>query len=125
MQAPQANLGVNNSTDYGFQVLDDIVIFIFLLDSILRLSGVFIRINIEKAFNREVNPYSVFRQSGFVDIIVTILNISFGFTSIIGIWLRLLRLILITSTVLDLFPHIDVLMVCKIYYYRSHNLIVY
>ncbi len=97
----------------AFSALDILINSMFLFDSCCRLFGLLIRISIEKAFHREYTVFDLMMHSGFLDIIVTCLCFGLGLTEI-GLWFRLIRLFLITAAVLELFPQIDVLMVCAL-----------
>lgn len=81
----------------------------FLVDAILRISGLYIFAKIEHAFHRQINFQETFRKSGFLDIVLVFL--CYNIYSEVGLWIRLLRLMQVTTAVLAVFPHIDVLMV--------------
>jgi hypothetical protein len=102
------------------KALEAIVNTVFLVDALLRLSGLYIFIQIENAFNRKVNFLETFKKSGFIDTILAIvcfLNLSY-----VGLWLRVLRLVQVTSAVLTVIPHIDVLMVSLIWSNQTYNM---
>ena len=80
----------------------------FIIDSMIRLIGTVIRIKIEDAFGREMKYFEIFKGCGFIDLIVSAFNFILGVTAA-GLWIRLLRLVLITNSVLDKIPHISVL----------------
>ena len=106
---PQLDYGINSSTDFNFWVLDNIINAWFLLYSIIRMCGLFMRIKIEKAYQRVVTNYEAVISSGILQFVTVVLCFAFGFTEV-GMWMRLLRLGFTTSTVLEVFPHINVLM---------------
>lgn len=80
----------------------------FIIDSMIRLIGTVIRIKIEHAFGRDMKYFEIFKGCGFIDLIVSAFNFILGVTTA-GLWIRLLRLVLITNAVLDKIPHISVL----------------
>ena len=106
---PQLDYNINDSTGFNFWVLDNIINAWFLLYSIIRMCGLFMRIKIEKAYQRVVTTYDALMTSGILQFLTVILCFGFGFTEV-GMWMRLLRLGFTTSTVLEVFPHINVLM---------------
>ena len=71
--------------------------------------GVYMRIKIEIAYQRNVTLLDVIYGSGVIQFIFTALCIGFGLTEV-GMWTRLFRLALTTSTVLEVFPHISILL---------------
>jgi hypothetical protein len=94
----------------AFNGLDILINTCFLLDGLLRLLGLYIFVRIEQAFHREISLIELLRQSGILDMVVSC--ISFGYLqSVTGMWIKLLRLILVTVSVLEVFPYVDVLMV--------------
>jgi len=110
--APKAGLddfSIETDSDKVFYALDIILSIIFLFDSILRFLGTLIRVKVEVAFNRELNNLNVFLEAGLIDVNVTCFFFGFGLTYE-GMWIRLLRLVLITSAVVDSFPHVAVLL---------------
>jgi hypothetical protein len=91
-------------------VIDTISNVIFLIDGVLRMSGLYIRLCIESAFNRDVSYVSTTLRSGFIDTTMTILSFAYGL-EFLGLWFRIFRLMVLFSVLMDLFPHLDVLLV--------------
>ena len=67
------------------------------------------RVKIEKAYQRHVTVLDVIYGSGVFQLIATAFCFGFGLQEV-GMWARLLRLALTTSTVLEVFPHISILL---------------
>ena len=108
-ETPQLDYGINSSQDFHFFVLDNIVNSWLLVKGTVRLCGLFMRIKIEKAYQREVTVIDAILGSGVLQLLATCACFGFGFTDV-GLWIRLVRLALTTSTVLEVFPHINILM---------------
>lgn len=89
-------------TDFSLNIL-------LLVFSIIKLCGLHIRIKIESLFNREMDMFETIVECGILEIIVTAVCLAVGLSNI-GLWSRLLRLGLLLSPVLELFPHLNVLM---------------
>ena len=109
-QVPQTDLAVNGRTDLAVLYLDLLFNVIYLVQSTLRVGGTLIRIKIELAFHREVSLLDELRQSGLLPVVVTVLCFVFGLGSLAGLWIRLVRLTFIASSILEVLPHVDVLM---------------
>lgn len=92
-------------------VADQIISAWFLLDSVMKLSGNYIRIEIEHAYGRSMTPTTIFVQSGLLEFIVSLICFGRSSFSSFGGWIRIVRLISITFSFLTLIPQIDVLMV--------------
>lgn len=103
-------MGINNARDYAFAALDYIVCCVFIIDSILRLAGLYIHIAVEDEFKRKKSILSIVIRSGIIDIAISVTCISLGIT-IPGLWMRLFRTVVITKVLLDAFPHFDILLV--------------
>lgn len=84
---------------------------VYLVQSLLRIGGTVIRYKIDRAFNRQVDSGELLRKSGLLAVLVTAVCVGVQLDSEVGQWLRLVRLSFIAGTVLEIFPHIDVLMV--------------
>ena len=80
-----------------------------LLNSVVEISGIFIRTKVEKAFNREMSTKSIILDMGLLSFTLDILCLSYG-VSEVGLWFQVSRLVLLTQFVLDLFPTIGILM---------------
>lgn len=93
-----------------FFVLENFVNAWFMMDSMVCFCGVPIRVKIEEAFQREVTTEAVIVSSGTFSFIMAIVCFSLG-QSWEAVWFHLIRLMLMTSALLELVPHIDVLMV--------------
>lgn len=78
-------------------------------DSILKMSGFLIRIKVEKAFNRDMTSEQILRGMGILDLLLNMLCLSYGISEV-GLWIQIARLAVLTQAVLDLFPHIGILM---------------
>ena len=81
----------------------------FLLHGLCMMLGVYMRIKIEKAYQRNVTILDAISGSGVVQFIFTALCFGYGLTEV-GMWTRLIRLALTTSTVLQVFPHLSILL---------------
>jgi hypothetical protein len=103
--------GVNTDLDLVIFYLDVVINVVYLLQSLIRLGGVSIRYKIEKAFKREISSAVILRQSGVLATVVTIMCFAYDISTEVGQWMRLIRLTFIASSILEVFPHIDVLMV--------------
>jgi hypothetical protein len=108
-EAPRIHITAS-PTESAFYILDILVNVFFSLDSLFRLCGFALRVLIEKACNREMTVRGMILKSGSIDIIVTFLCFAYQFTTT-GLWFRLLRLLLITASAMEMFPQMDVLMV--------------
>lgn len=104
----QNNNSKNNTEATVFATLDIVINCWFIVDALFRLIGTVIRVKIEKAFGRDMKYLEIFQGCGFLDLIVSSFNFGLGITTA-GLWIRLVRLILITNAVLDKIPHISVL----------------
>jgi len=107
-ETPQADYSINSQTDFNFYVLDAIINTWFLVYGVCKLLGLHMRIRIEKAYQRKVTVMQAIVDSGAVQLLACCLCLGYGITET-GLWIRLVRLALTTSTVLDLFPHMSVL----------------
>ena len=99
------------STDLVVLVLDFIANIVFLTQSILTLLGAPIRYRIEQAFNRDVDSLTMVIDSGVLGTVMAVLCLSFPIVFIEGLWLRLFRLALMATSILEFLPHIEMLMV--------------
>ena len=108
-ETPQSDYTINNQTDFNFYVLDIINNAWFLIYGICKVLGLHMRIRIEKAYQRKVTAMEAFADSGAVQLLVCMLCLGYGMTET-GQWMRLVRLALTTSTLLELFPHMNVLL---------------
>ena len=109
-QVPQTDLAVNGPADLAVLYLDLLVNVVYLAQSALRVGGSLIRAKVELAFHRELTLPQTLRQSGLPAVAVTVLCFVFGFASPAGLWIRLVRLSFIASSILEVLPHVDVLM---------------
>jgi hypothetical protein len=113
-EAPKFSL-THSPEEQMFYVLDVLVNIFFMLDCWCRLFGTLLKIQIEKVCKREMTTRAIISRSGILDIIVTALCFAYGFTTT-GLWFRLVRLVLITASALEMFPQMDVLMVSDMQY---------
>ena len=63
---------------------------------------------IDNAYLREISISNIIMHSGVIDMILTVTCAYEGVTDT-GQWLRFFRLLFLTSTAFELFPHLDVL----------------
>ena len=83
---------------------------ILLIESLLLFCGLYIRLRIEAAYFREINVFGEFMSCGFLDVVVILFCLGFGLSEV-GLWLSLVRLILMANLIFENFPHLSVLMV--------------
>ena len=113
--APLHDLNYNTYPTPGVQVsasyykLSIVLNVWFIVDSLLKILGFLIRIKVEKAFNREVTTEQVINDLGIIDITVSIIGLSYGLSEV-GLWFLVAQLFIKTQAVLDIFPHIGILM---------------
>lgn len=93
----------------NFYIVSVVVNVWFLINSILLMSGLLIRTKVEKAFNREMTRTEVALDIGIVGFTLDLLCLSYGISDV-GLWFQVTRLFVATQFVLDLFPHIGILM---------------
>jgi hypothetical protein len=104
-------LSINDSTDYAFTCLDYLVNVFFLFSSSMRVVGLLIRVKIERAFNRSLNLWEMFFSHDQLLAIMCVVCLVLGYSTHAGLWLRMFRLLIISSSVMVLFPRLNVLQV--------------
>jgi hypothetical protein len=108
-QSPQLDYTINNGVDMNVYILDVIINTWFLVHSFMRVLGLYMRIKVEKAYQREVHALDAFTSSGILQLVATCMCFGYGLNTV-GLWVRVTRLALTTPTVLGVFPHINVLL---------------
>jgi hypothetical protein len=100
-----ASVATSNDFPPAVTYVDLLITVCFLVEAICRVLGTLIRIKIEEAFDRKVNFMDMFLGSSFLDMIVIILCFVYG-TSYVGLWLRFIRLLLPSASVMKIVPHV-------------------
>ena len=102
--------GIHNWLDYVSYAVDIIVNIGFLLDAIVRVISIPMSIRIENACGRNVDKVQMlFMNDSFVTIPLIVLSLSIGLTPS-GYWCRIARLVILTPTFLETFPHLSILL---------------
>ena len=122
LQISERNLQDKSYEHDVLSSLDIVINILLILKSIALLLSIPISIKIENAFNREIDWSVLFFYSGIIDFVISIICLSLT-TSVLGLWFRILRTLILARVFLEVFPYIQVLMVLEIIYYHSTHTI--
>ena len=95
-------------------ILDYVLNSSVLILAILRMISIPITVKIENAFQREINWLSLYFQSGFSEFVLTVICFGLGL-SYLGLWFRMIRMLLFASVFDEAFPVISVILVRRNY----------
>ena len=104
----------HTTADVVIYILDLIVNVVFLIQSVITLLGAPIRYRIEQAFNRDVDVVTLCVDSGVLGMIMAVFCLAYPLASMEGLWLRLFRLALMATSILEFLPHIEMLVVPRL-----------
>lgn len=102
----------DNSSDgeLGVLIADMFINLCFIFDAFVRLLSIPMFIRVEYAFGREVNGLNLLWKSGSIrDIVIVILCLSYGI-SMTGLWLRLILLISLVPSFIEVVPKLSILL---------------
>ena len=110
LQVARGDLDEITSDNNHVFILDYTLNSVVLAISLIRLMSIPISIKIDNAFQRDISWSSYYLQSGFSEFILTIICFALE-QSIVGLWFRIIRLVLFASVFDEAFPVISVILV--------------
>lgn len=105
-----ANTG-SNGMDTVAITIDIIIDFFFAFEGALKFFAFYAHMDMHRVFNFKTNGYVLFfRKSGVMDMVIATASLLFARRRT-GDWIRLFRVLLISSFALEEVPHLEVLLV--------------